>query len=585
MQLNVMQNLIKLGTRGVSKEYEDQVIVVNTLSLMTAFLAGTIGTGIALALKDPSIFVAAWLEVGFFSGFLILNYYHHHQFAAVAFLITHNLGILYFGVWRGMVIEEEMLTVFLIITSLLILKKIWQITLSIVFTSTSLFFARINLRTGFIHAERVNDPGWLFHDCGMIALFILIITAISFFKRYVMNLIRQLQASNENLEKTVQQRTAQLESANRNVNLFFRAIVHDINNEIYALSAVNGVIRKEVTKLHLTGNLEELFAISWAASSRVSDITRNILDLRRIESGDFGRLDKKAADFRLWGHELVDSLQLVAHTRLIKITPVIGEMLPPYIKTDYTLLEKAVRNLIGNAIKFTPQGGKIFLNCDIRESKLMIEIIDEGPGIPLEQQLNIFYPYVTEGQQGTGLGLFIVSRTVATLGGTIDVESEPGHGSTFRIMIPYETASSSEITRPAMLSTNFELKITVLVIDDNDLNRTAGKLLLGDLQCNVLLAEDGAKGIAMARQYRPDVIILDACLPDIPGNEVLNIFRDDKDLLDIPVIVATGDRSMSIIEQFHGADDFLFKPFTQMELTSSLSLLMARGGETMVDIS
>lgn len=580
--LKKLSKLIRTGTDGIPSEFEDQVIVINTLSLMTALLAGTIGTAIALQLKDLSIFIAAWLEVLFFSGFVLVNYYHRHMTAAVAFLGVHNIGILYFGVWKGMVIEEEMLTVFLIITSLLVLKSFWQITVSIAITCTSLVLAKVNQRTGFITSAKLEDPGFLFHDWGMIALFVLIITAISFFKKYVMNLIEKLKKTNENLDLMVRQRTAELEKANQNLNLFFRAIAHDINDELNAQLAMGGLIATEMSAGPQFSRLQQLVAVQNAASLRASALVSNILDLRRIEAGEFDAPQIVSYDIKRWSYELVEAMQFNANNKLVKIVLTVEHQVPQFIDTDFLLLEKAVKNLLGNAIKFTKECGLVTMSISTIAGNLCLEITDQGPGIAPEKQKAIYDLYVTEGQQGTGLGLHIVKRTVEALAGRIELDSQQGKGSTFRLLIPFKAAECTPaIVKPsAKLSiSDFENKITVLVIDDNDLARTSVKLILSSLNCNVLLAAAGEEGLDIAKKQMPDLIILDSVLPGISGSEVLTRLRNDPALRDIAVIIATGDRSRDVIERFHPApDDFLFKPFTSLEFITSLNRLISLQG-------
>ncbi|MET3876435.1 ATP-binding protein [Chitinophaga sp. OAE865] len=579
--LKRLSALTRTGTDGVPSEFEDQVIVVNTLSLMTALLAGTIGTGIAIELRDLSIFVAAWLEVLFFSGFILINYYHRHMTAAMAFLTVHNIGILYFGVWKGMVIEEEMLTVFLIITSLLILKSVWQISISIAISCTGLALAKINQRTNFITSEKVRDPGNLFHDWGMIALFILIITAIGFFKKYVVNLIEKLKKINESLDLLVRQRTVELEKANQNLNLFFRAIAHDINDELSAQLAMGGQIATEISASHQYSRLQQLVAVQNAASIRASSLVGNILDLRRIEAGEFDAPKNTTGDLKAWSYNLVEAMQFNANSKLIKIVLILEQEVPQFIDTDFLLLEKAVKNLLGNAIKFTRECGLVTLSISLCAGDLCLEVTDQGQGIKAEKQQKIFDLYVTEGQQGTGLGLHIVKRTIETLGGQIELESEQGMGSTFRLLIPFKFAEHITDTRmsaPQFSNSPVETKVSVLVIDDNDLARTSSRLILSSLDYEVLLATGGWEGLDIAKKQLPNLIILDSNLPDISGKEVLSRLRSDPQLRNIPVLVATGDRGKDIIKQFHPApDDFLFKPFTNLEFVGSINRLVKLG--------
>jgi len=220
-----------------------------------------------------------------------------------------------------------------------------------------------------------------------------------------------------------------------------------------------------------------------------------------------------------------------------------------WLDGDALRLAQAFGNLLANAVKFTPQGGRIGLAARVDGATLVATVSDDGMGIAPEQLGSIFELFVQldrsleRNQAGLGIGLTLVRRLVELHGGTVVAESEgPGRGSRFTVRLPLGAASAAAppdrraMSRPATSPKRRE----VLVVDDNRDSAESLALLLGLSGHAVHLAHDGAEAIAAAERYRPDAIVLDIGLPGINGYEACRRIRQSRPGHDPLIIALTG---------------------------------------------
>ncbi|MEE8372419.1 MAG: response regulator [Dehalococcoidia bacterium] len=245
----------------------------------------------------------------------------------------------------------------------------------------------------------------------------------------------------------------------------------------------------------------------------------------------------------------------------------------PLIKADGQRVEQIVANLLSNAFKFTPEGGRITLRAAEKEAAVVIEVKDTGPGISRSEQERIFDPYHRLDDDrarlsGLGLGLAL-SKTLAELhGGHISVRSRPGHGSTFTLALPLEGAKAriESAEQP-----NATWKV-LLIEDDKDIIGSVS-LVLDTLwpEAQLVSSRRGEKGVGLVETEKPDVVLLDLGLPDMTGFEVL---RQIRLFTHVPVIIlSVKTEEEDIVKALErGADDYLTKPFRQKELVSRLQV-------------
>jgi CheY-like chemotaxis protein/two-component sensor histidine kinase len=263
---------------------------------------------------------------------------------------------------------------------------------------------------------------------------------------------------------------------------------------------------------------------------------------------------------------------------------------------DPARFQQILANLIGNALKYTPEGGEIEVRAEIigleapvtlqngEAAILEIEVRDNGIGIPAEKQPQLFNRfYRAENgagrEEGTGIGLALVKELVALMQGEIQVESAGGQGSVFRLRLPVRAQINALIPeingQPEALSESAadpqpEKPLLLLVEDNADLTAYLSGLLGRDYQ--LISAKNGLDGLEKAFEHLPDVVLSDVMMPGMDGLEFCRTLKNDLRTSHIPVVMltaraATGDKIEGLQ---HGADAWLTKPFDQGELFATL---------------
>jgi CheY-like chemotaxis protein len=241
------------------------------------------------------------------------------------------------------------------------------------------------------------------------------------------------------------------------------------------------------------------------------------------------------------------------------------------IDADPVRLNQVIQNLLHNASKFTPQGGRIELSAAGEGDHVVITVKDNGVGMNEELAASAFELF-KQGQQGIdrpegglGVGLTLVDRLVALHGGTVRAQSDgPGKGSQFTVRIPARSQQTPR--RPASdPGADNALPIAhrrILVIDDNLDAANALRYLLENDGHEVKVAVDGSAGLAVARQFKPDFLLLDIGLPNLNGYEIARRMRQDETLRHVTIIAITGygqsnDRARALAAGF---DHHMTKP-------------------------
>jgi CheY-like chemotaxis protein len=261
------------------------------------------------------------------------------------------------------------------------------------------------------------------------------------------------------------------------------------------------------------------------------------LDLSRIESGRV-ELERHDFDFQALLRAIIDVSRLRAEERGLTFVFSATTALPLAVYADEKKLRQVLLNLIGNAIKFTSDGGVTLRVGWVDDShrRLSFEVVDTGPGIPAEQQTQIFQPFFqirrpTEQIEGTGLGLAICRQLAALMGSGLKLESTVGEGSRFGFDAELEeiqdwVAASDEAVQRRVGYHGPEKRI--LVVDDKSANRALLRSLLEPLRFSVIEVATGREAIESAKENPPDLVLMDLILPDPvqPGMDGLAATRE-----------------------------------------------------------
>ncbi|MDY6804728.1 MAG: ATP-binding protein [Cyanobacteriota bacterium] len=404
-------------------------------------------------------------------------------------------------------------------------------------------------------------------------------------------MLASLEHSHSELEKAVEK----AEIANRTKSEFLANMSHEIRTPMNAIIGFCDLLKGTVKEPRSRSYVESISAGGKTLLALINDI----LDISKIEAGKL-ELDWQPVNLRILTEEIQQIFSQKAIEKNISLLLEIEETVPKQVIFDDIRLRQILFNVVGNAIKFTEAGSvKICLrncspdNCtpDSNKTSLQLIVEDTGIGIAPNQLDRIFDTFIqSEGQStrkygGTGLGLAITRRLTEMLGGKVSVQSELGKGSTFSFVFPdvaiTNGALAGETGAELEEDLNQFLPLKVLVVDDVRSNRDLIQGYFEGTQHSLLMAENGWEAIDMAKQERPDIILLDLRMPNMDGYQVLqelaSIFEDDRQDArpNIPVIILTASalkEDEEILKPL--SSGFLRKPVSRLQLVSELKKVL-----------
>jgi signal transduction histidine kinase len=262
---------------------------------------------------------------------------------------------------------------------------------------------------------------------------------------------------------------------------------------------------------------------------RLARLVDDLLEVSRVTRGQI-TLRREVVDLNELVGEAVAGLAEAARLQGLDLAVSLWRE-PVPIHADPVRVEQIVANLLANALKYTPSGGRVTVLVARRNEKASIRVSDDGIGIPADMIARIFEPFtqaattIDRAQGGLGLGLALVKRLVDQHGGTVEARSPgPGQGSEFEVSLPIAAVAESRERTPLRHEPRGG-KLRVLVVEDNEDNRDALRLLVEHLGHEVDAVEDGLRGVSRALSDRPDVMLVDIGLPGLDGYEVARRVR------------------------------------------------------------
>jgi CheY-like chemotaxis protein len=311
-------------------------------------------------------------------------------------------------------------------------------------------------------------------------------------------------------------------------------------------------------------------------------LINDILDLSKIEAGKL-ELEPTPVPVEMICHASLRIIKQNAHKKRLTIHSSFDGAVTT-IQADERRVKQILVNLLGNAVKFTPEGGEIGLEVvgDTAVGAVHITVWDTGIGIAEEDLSRLFQPFVQLDSRlareygGTGLGLSLVQRMMDLHGGTVSVVSEPGQGSRFTISFPWQPWE--RVLSPLEAAQNLDDSLTrafrlAMLVDDSPAAVGQLKRYFNELQVEVVALQNGARVMEQAELIRPDVIVLDILLPDLSGWDVLARLKGNPKTRPIPVVIASviDERENALAA---GAADCLLKPVTRQQLHRALQRVM-----------
>ncbi|HEY0343938.1 MAG TPA: ATP-binding protein [Solirubrobacteraceae bacterium] len=385
-----------------------------------------------------------------------------------------------------------------------------------------------------------------------------------------------------NLELAAAQQEA--ERANRAKSEFLSRMSHELRTPLNSILGFGQLLELDGIDAEHRESVDQILR----AGRHLLQMIDEVLDIARVETGELRMSPEPtlASELVEEGIALVSPL---AQQRSIQVVTDFGDCAAVHVLADRQRLKQILLNLFSNAIKYNREAGEI--RCSLRcggGDGLVIDVCDTGAGMSREQLARLFEPFDRLGAEhgtveGTGLGLALSRRLAEAMGGTLEVESEPGRGSTFSIRLATVPApqSAEEPGRHVAMEISGQRKI--LYIEDNLANLRLVELVMArHPQVSFVPAMQGRLGLELAREHRPDIVLLDLQLPDLQGHEVLIRLKAEPATRDTPVVVLSADASPGQMRRLReaGAAAFLTKPIDLQELLDVVGrwLAPAAGG-------
>jgi PAS domain S-box-containing protein len=369
-----------------------------------------------------------------------------------------------------------------------------------------------------------------------------------------------------------------LQQANRAKSVFLANMSHEIRTP---MNAILGFSQLMLRDQDLTPRQCQFLETINRSGEHLLALINDILEMSKIEAG---RTTLNLSTFDL--PELLQDLEMMFRVRTnekrLFFTVELLDNVPQFIVADINKLRQVFINVLGNAVKFTENGGiHLRVRADQQaasEPFLRVEIDDTGPGISAEDQSKLFrhFEQTKTGQQagtGTGLGLAISQEFVRLMGGTITVDSQVGKGSIFIIHLPLKQGEAQAV--PAKDAPLHVLGLQpgqptfrVLIVDDIEDNRQLLEQLLAPVGFEIHLATNGAEAVREFAEWAPHLILMDFRMPVMDGREAIRRIRSMPGGRDAKIIAVTASAMDENRQQLLeiGADDFISKPFREVDL-------------------
>jgi len=413
---------------------------------------------------------------------------------------------------------------------------------------------------------------------------------------------RRLLEQKEMLAREVAEQTSTVRAQAREIRAisdaraqFFANVSHELRTPLTLIRGpLEELDRRSAAALDDEGR--QFLRVALRNSESMQSLIGQVLDLQRLEAGRMP-LKPERVDLVMLIEGIVDRFLVQAGLRELDL---ITEIEPDALmwSCDPAHIDTMLANLISNAIKFTPSGGRVGVGLRVEVGQVRITVSDTGPGIDPADQEAIFQRY-RQGEQtsatapGTGIGLALVKELAELHGGAVELVSQPGAGASFSLLIPDDLPAQPQSGSPpptgeshvesdvpfpdldAELARSEDVPC-VLLIDDNPELRAFLRVRLGR-SYRIEEAADGEEGLQRARELIPDVIIADGLMPKLDGLAMTRALKSDPETDFIPVLMltsrASSDDAVRGLEA--GADDYLAKPFDSAELAARVAGLIA----------
>lgn len=429
--------------------------------------------------------------------------------------------------------------------------------------------------TGLLKDISFSNQGFRLNPEGSHELRLLANTFNDLYVTFQDELVKRKQA-----EETMKTAKDEAERANNAKSEFLANMSHEIRTPLNTITGYTYLL--ENTRLE-PKQKDYVDKVDMAANNLLG-IVNEILDFSKIEAR---RLTLEIVDFDLFKilDDLCNMVSFEASSKGVRLNKHIGSDVPRYIKGDPVRLKQVILNLLANSVKFTHQGS-ISVGVEPAPAEqdrlaLCFSVADIGIGISGEQKKSLFQVFsqgdasTSRKYGGTGLGLAICKRMVELMGGRIEVESEPGIGSTFTFTANFAVADAIPAEQDerefAQLTRIYEKK-KILLVEDNPINLQMTREILTRFGFEIDAAENGFLALRMVEQNSYDAVLMDIRMPEIDGYETTRRIRNLENTAHLPIIALSADAVEGVAEKARlaGMNGYLTKPLNPSKMIGIL---------------
>jgi len=406
---------------------------------------------------------------------------------------------------------------------------------------------------------------------------------------------RELKESHTELERLYRraQELDQLKSS------FFANVSHELRTP---LTLILGPTARVLADLELPSEHRRQLELAQRNAAELLERVNDLLEATRLEAGRVA-VSYTEVDLSALVRLAAVQFQSVLADRGTTLSVLVPDGVSAQVDADK--VHRILVNLVGNAVKFTPDHGAVRVQLHPPQGPdVRIEVADSGPGVPAEQREQVFERFhqlradIRRPQGGTGLGLAIARELAHLHGGSIRVEEAPEGGASFWVSLPVQAPVGAEVgaakpvlatpmavpaprQAPEAVAEEEQLRSLVLVVEDQPELRRFVADELADL-ARVMVAPNGIEALRLVSEELPDLVVTDLMMPEMSGDQLLHAIRADTRLADVPVVLVTAkaDEELRVQLLREGANDYVTKPFSAEELRARVSNLLALRAST-----
>ena len=442
------------------------------------------------------------------------------------------------------------------------------------------FCIEMDMQSAYGMVEKTNHISII---CGLVAGAVLLLICL-----YTYYVYQKSKAEEQKQKQLLMNAAEEADAANKAKSAFLLSISHDIRTPMNAIIGFTNIALHQ----NMVSDIHDSLKKVQQSSNHLLSLLNDVLDFSRIESGKV-TISPEPVDIT----QLTDNVQAIMngllYNRDLQFEVHRESLKNPYVLADVVRIREVLVNLLGNAVKFTKDGGEITLDissypgADEKHIITRYVVRDNGIGMSEEFQKKLFDPFSQEDDanartlyKGTGLGMAITKKYVDMMGGSIAVESKKGVGATFTVEIPLELPEQVIQSEQKQRLHRDLTGIHVLMAEDNDLNAELATIMLEDAGMIVTRASDGKEVVDLFKNNPRgtyDLILMDIMMPNMDGHQAAKAIRalgiERSDAVTIPIIALSANAFIDDIQESldSGMNDHISKPINIEELIDTIT--------------